>query len=309
MNKVGYASYFCLNTVSSMPSLRDRFLSLIQYPLPHHLLSKLMYWATRCRAKPVKNAIIRFVIKKFDIDMSIAASQDLDSYCHFNEFFTRPLKTDARPIVDADDAVACPVDGTVSQLGDIKNGRVFQAKGHDYSLKTLVGGLEQLEEHFKDGQFATIYLSPRDYHRIHMPLAGELTDAAYVPGRLFSVNPATTRTIPGLFARNERMVNVFETEHGRMAVILVGAIFVAGIETVWTGNFGDKTFRDFKHWDHANDAELDQPSFGKGEEMGRFNMGSTVVLLFEKDVMAWQEGLAAGQAVKMGEQIGRIFKP
>ncbi len=292
-----------------MPSLRDRLLSLIQYPLPHHLLSKLMYWATRCQWRPLKNVLIRFVIKKFNVDMSIAASQDLDSYRHFNEFFARPLKSGARPIVEADDAIACPVDGTISQLGDIKDGRIFQAKGHDYSLKTLVGGLEQLEERFKDGQFATIYLSPRDYHRIHMPLAGKLTDAAYVPGRLFSVNPATTRTIPGLFARNERMINVFETEQGDMAVILVGAIMVAGIETVWTGNFGDKTFRDFKHWDHANDTALEQPDFEKGEEMGRFNMGSTVILLFNKDANHWSESLQPGQTVKMGEQIGLVRKP
>lgn len=284
-------------------SLRDRLIALIQYPLPHHLLSKLMFWATRCRWRPFKLAFTRFIIKRFDIDMSIAANQDLDSYQHFNEFFTRPLKPEARPIASQADAVACPVDGTVSQLGPIEDGRVYQAKGHDYSLKTLLGGLDHLQERFAGGQFATIYLSPRDYHRIHMPLTGTLSETVYVPGRLFSVNPATTRAIPGLFARNERMVTIFETEHGPMAVILVGAIFVAGIETVWSGNYGDQIFRPFEHFIGKN---LPPISLEKGDEMGRFNMGSTVVLLFGPGHMDWHTDLQADQTVKMGQSIGSI---
>jgi len=284
-------------------SLRDRLIALIQYPLPHHLLSRLMFWATRCRWRPFKNVFIRYIIKRFDIDMSIAAEQDLDSYQHFNEFFTRPLKLEARPIANESDAIACPVDGTISQLGAIEDGRVYQAKSHDYSLKTLLGGLDHLQERFAGGQFATIYLSPRDYHRIHMPLTGTLSETVYVPGRLFSVNPATTRAIPGLFARNERMVTIFETEHGPMAVILVGAIFVAGIETVWSGNYGDKTFRPFEHFIGKN---LPQISLEKGAELGRFNMGSTVVLLFGSGHMGWNKGLQADQMVEMGQPIGRI---
>jgi len=284
-------------------SFRDRLIALIQYPLPHHLLSKLMFWATRCRWRPFKLAFTRFIIKRFDIDMSIAANQDLDSYQHFNEFFTRPLKPEARPIASEADAIACPVDGTVSQLGPIEDGRVYQAKSHDYSLKTLLGGLDHLQERFAGGQFATIYLSPRDYHRIHMPMAGSLSETVYVPGRLFSVNPATTRAIPGLFARNERMVTIFETKHGPMAVILVGAIFVAGIETVWSGNYGDQTFRPFEHFIGKN---LPQVSLEKGDEMGRFNMGSTVVVLFGPGQMNWDKDLHADQTVKMGQSIGSI---
>ena len=284
-------------------SLLDRLKALIQYPLPHHLLSKLMFWATRCRWRPFKNAFMRFIIKRFDVDMSIAADQNLDNYQHFNEFFTRPLKEGARPIAAEADAIACPVDGTVSQLGPIEDGRVYQAKGHDYSLKTLLGGLDHLQERFAGGQFATIYLSPRDYHRIHMPLGGTLSETVYVPGRLFSVSPATTRAIPELFARNERMVTIYETEHGPMAVILVGAIFVAGIETVWSGNYGDNTFRPFEHFIGKN---LPQVSLEKGDEMGRFNMGSTVVLLFGPGHMSWNENLQPDQTVKMGESIGLI---
>lgn len=284
-------------------SLHDRLKALIQYPLPHHLLSKLMYLVTRCRWRLLKNGLIRFVIKRFDIDMSIAADQNLDNYCHFNEFFTRPLKADARPIAAEQNAIACPVDGTISQLGPILNGRIFQAKGHDYSLNTLLGGIDHLHDQFIGGQFATIYLSPQDYHRIHMPLSGKLLETVYVPGRLFSVNPATTRTIPGLFARNERLVTLFETNHGPMAVILVGAIFVAGIETVWTGNYGDKTFRPFQHCDRC---ELPQVSLEKGAEMGRFNMGSTVIVLFGPGQMEWSEKLQADQTVCMGEKIASL---
>jgi phosphatidylserine decarboxylase len=288
-----------------MPSLLDYLKALIQYPLPHHLLSRLMYLITRCRWSPLKNALIGFVIKRFDVDMSIASEPDIERYRHFNDFFTRTLKKDARPLAAAEDAIACPVDGTVSQLGTISDGRIFQAKGHDYGLKALLGGLDHLREQFTDGGFATIYLSPRDYHRIHMPLDGKLVETVYVPGRLFSVNPATTRAIPGLFARNERLVTLFETQHGPMAVILVGAIFVAGIETAWSGNYGERMLRPFEHRIQSSLPDL---SLAKGDEMGRFNMGSTVILLFGKGRMEWQETLSPEQTVRMGEQIGRIAK-
>ena len=283
--------------------IRDRLFSLIQYPLPHHLLSKLMYLATRVRWQPFKNAFIRFIIKRFNIDMSIAQKQNLNAYACFNDFFTRPLLPEARPIAAEASAIACPVDGTISQLGDIADGRVFQAKGHDYSLQALIGGYQHLHDDFAGGQFATIYLSPQDYHRIHMPVTGRLREVVYVPGRLFSVNPATTRNIPGLFARNERLVAVFDTALGQMAVILVGAIFVAGIETVWSGNFGEKMFRAFQHWDYQNDKNLPDIRLEKGEEMGRFNMGSTVILLFEHDKTTWVESLLPDQSVIMGQKI------
>ena len=284
----------------------DALNALWQYPLPHHLLSRAIYKATRIQARPVKNVLIRAAIRHFDIDMSIAAEQDLDAYPHFNAFFTRALRADARPLCQGPDEIASPVDGAISQLGTINGGRIIQAKGHHYSLDALVGGYRHLRQEFDGGEFATIYLSPRDYHRIHMPIKGTLREAVYIPGRLFSVNAATTRAIPGLFARNERLVAIFETELGPMAVILVAAIFVAGIETVWSGNFGDEMFRKFQHWNHATDPHLPQVTLDKGEEMGRFNMGSTVILLFGKDKMRWNEDLREGSKVEMGEALGLI---
>jgi phosphatidylserine decarboxylase len=286
-------------------SLSDRIKALIQYPLPHHLLSRLMYRITRIEWRPFKNAMIRLISKRFDIDITLAKEQNLDAYPHFNSFFTRPLRDGVRPVVAGADTIACPVDGTISQIEAIRDGRIFQAKGHDYSLQALLGGYSHLHDLFVDGQFTTIYLSPRDYHRIHMPLTGKLKEMLYIPGRLFSVSPATTRAIPGLFARNERLVTVFETEFGPMAVILVGAIFVAGIETVWTENFGDKMFRRFQHWDYANDKTLPAITLEKGAEMGRFNMGSTVILLFGKQQMEWSKSLHPEQAVQMGQLIGQ----
>ncbi len=285
-------------------SLRDRLQALIQHPLPHHLLSRLMYYIMRIEWRPFKNAMIRLISNRFNIDITLAQEQDLNAYPHFNSFFTRALRPEARPIAAGINDIASPVDGTVSQLGTIENGRIFQAKGHDYSLMALLGGQRSLHDLFADGEFATIYLSPRDYHRIHMPLTGTLKEMLYIPGRLFSVSPATTRAIPGLFARNERLVTVFETEFGPMAVILVGAIFVAGIETVWTENFGNRTFRHFQHWDYSNTTTPPNIKLEKGAEMGRFNMGSTVILLFANRQMAWKTGLHSEQAVQMGEQIG-----
>jgi len=286
-------------------SLSDRLKALIQYPLPHHLLSRLMYRVTRIEWRPFKNAMIRMISQRFNIDISLAKEQDLEFYPHFNSFFTRELKDGVRPIVAGSDTIACPVDGTISQIGPIRDGRVFQAKGHDYSLQALLAGQQHLHDLFIDGQFTTIYLSPRDYHRIHMPLTGKLKEMLYVPGRLFSVSPATTRAIPGLFARNERLITIFETEFGPMAVILVGAIFVAGIETVWTENFGEQMFRRFQHWDYANDSSLPAVTLEKGGEMGRFNMGSTVILLFGNKQMEWNGALHPEQAVQMGQLIGR----
>ncbi len=290
-------------------SLSDRIKALIQYPLPHHLLSRLMFHITRIEWRPFKNAMIRVISKRFNIDISLAKEQNLEAYPHFNSFFTRLLKDGARPIVSGANTIACPVDGTISQIGGIRNGRVFQAKGHDYSLQALLGGHQHLHDFFVGGEFTTIYLSPRDYHRIHMPLTGKLKEMLYVPGRLFSVSPATTRAIPGLFARNERLVTLFETEFGPMAVILVGAIFVAGIETVWTENFGEKTFRSFQHWDYANDQSLPSVTLEKGAEMGRFNMGSTVILLFANKQMEWSNNLHPEQAVQMGQLIGQRLLP
>ena len=289
-----------------MSKFTDTLNALWQYPLPHHVLSRGIYKLTRVTNKPVKNALIRAAVRHFNVDMSLAAEPNIEAYPHFNGFFTRELRPDARPICSGATELACPVDGAISQIGDIKEGRIFQAKGHDYSLEALVGGQTHLRDEFMGGKFATIYLSPRDYHRIHMPIAGKLRETVYVPGRLFSVNTATARTIPGLFARNERLIAIYDTEIGPVAMILVAAIFVAGIETVWSGNFGKDMFRKFTHWQHQPNGEHPEVCQNKGDEMGRFNMGSTVILLFGKDAMNWESSLKAEDTVTMGQVLGHI---
>ena len=233
--------------------------------------------------------------------MSEAADPDPTSYASFNAFFTRPLREDARSPAEAD--VICPADGAISQLGDIRGGRIFQAKGQSFSTWELLGGDAERAELFADGRFATIYLSPRDYHRVHMPLAGRLTATSYIPGKLFSVNQVTAENVPRLFARNERLVCYFDTAAGPMAMILVGAMVVAGIETVWSGQVAPPTsepvLRDYVVLPRV--IELAQ-----GEEMGRFKLGSTVILLFPKDAVEFDAAYVAGAATRLGESLGRF---
>ncbi|MBI3771487.1 MAG: phosphatidylserine decarboxylase [Gammaproteobacteria bacterium] len=286
-----------------MPPLIERLQSWFQYPLPHHWLSRVIYHVMRIRQTTIKNWLIRTIVRRYQVDMSLAQEPNPERYPDFNTFFTRPLRTGVRPIAADPNAIACPVDGTVSEAGAITHGRVYQAKGLDYNLLTLLGGQQHLADLFEDGTFATIYLSPRDYHRIHMPLTGTLRETVYVPGRLFSVNPATTRTVPGLFVRNERLVAIFDTIAGPMAMIPIGAIFVAGIETVWSGNYGDRMLRDFEHRRFDDQA----PTLEKGAEMGRFNMGSTVILLFGPGKAQWNPDLKTGQTTRMGEAIAQIL--
>lgn len=286
-----------------MSSLIERLQAWLQYPLPHHWLSRVIYHVMRIRQSAIKNWLIRTIVRRYQVDMSLAQEPNPEHYPDFNTFFTRPLRAGVRPIATAANAIVCPVDGTVSEAGAIRNGRVFQAKGHDYSLLTLLGGQQHFAGLFDGGTFATIYLSPRDYHRIHMPLTGTLRETVYIPGRLFSVNPATTRTVPGLFARNERLVAIFNTGAGPMAIIPVGAIFVAGIETVWSGNYGDKMLRNFEHRRFDDQA----PTLEKGAEMGRFNMGSTVILLFGPGKVEWNPDLKASKTTRMGEAIAHIL--
>ncbi len=285
-------------------SLRDRLFGLLLLVLPHHLLSRVVYWVTRVEWPPFKDWLIKLMTRLYRIDLSLAASPHARDYPHFNAFFTRALRPEMRPVAQAADAVVSPVDGTVSQVGAIAGGRVFQAKGRDYSLFELLGGEERWCEAFEDGEFATLYLSPRDYHRIHMPLAGRLLEMHHVPGRLFSVSPSTTRAIPRLFARNERIVNLFETEAGPMALIMVGAIFVASMDTAWAGTVAPAERR-VSRWRYG-DAPPPAVALQKGDETGRFNMGSTVILLFPRDGVAWDPSLRAGSEVRMGEQIGRL---
>ena len=275
----------------------------LQYLLPHHLLSALMYRIARIRWAPFKNLLIRRIIDLYGVEMSQALEPAPGHYASFNDFFTRALRPDARPLAQAPDAVLCPADGTLSQAGEIRDGRIFQAKGRDYSLLELLGGERQWSERFSGGHFAAVYLSPRDYHRVHMPLAGELKRMLHLPGRLFAVNPTTTRLVPRLFARNERVVCLFESPTGPMAVILVGAIFVGGIDTVWAGTV-TPAGRRIAGWSYGEAGAA--VHLERGAEMGRFNMGSTVILLHGPERVQWAESLLPGTKVRMGEQIGRV---
>lgn len=291
--------------LGSDTALKDTLFILLQHLLPQHLLSRLVGRLAECRAAWFKNRFIHWFRKRYQVDMSEALQPDPEAYEHFNAFFTRALKPDARPVDPTPGAILSPADGAISQLGMINNGRIFQAKGHDYSLKTLLGGSTERAEPFINGQFATIYLSPRDYHRVHMPLTGTLKETLYIPGDLYSVNTVTAEGVENLFARNERLVAIFDTEVGPMAMVLVGAMIVAGIETVWNGQVAPLPKRPLR-LDHF--APEQAPVLEKGAEMGRFKLGSTVILLFPKDSMQWQEPLQAGAPVRMGRQLGQSAK-
>ncbi|MBL4630884.1 MAG: phosphatidylserine decarboxylase, partial [Paraglaciecola sp.] len=252
----------------------------LQYITPKHLLSRILGMLASAEAGALSTAIIKLFIKQYKVNMSEALDSDPGSYSSFNAFFTRQLKADARTICQDDKQLALPVDGAVSQLGDINHDAIFQAKGHDYSLTTLLGGKPELAQPFLDGKFATIYLSPKDYHRIHMPIDGQLTDMVYVPGELFSVSPLTAERVPGLFARNERVVAIFDTEIGKMAMVLVGATIVASIETKWAGTVSPPAGKNVLHWQYPSDGD-NSVFIKKGEEMGLFKLGSTIVACFE----------------------------
>jgi len=271
------------------------------FVLPHHLLSRLVQRLTRVKTTWLKNAMIRLFIRVFAVDMASARLTDPCAYSDFNAFFTRALLPSARPVVDDPGAVVIPVDGAVSQCGEIHGGRLLQAKGIDYSLDALLGSVELAAE-FDGGCFATLYLSPRDYHRIHMPLAGRLQAMSYIPGRLFSVNVHSTRTVSGLFTRNERAVTLFDTDVGRIAMVLVGAIFVSGIETVWHGPVRPRSAGGITHWDYSENPR----SLARGAEMGRFNMGSTVIVLFPAGSVELAPHLGPEVAVRMGELLGTV---
>ena len=276
----------------------------LQYLLPHRLLSSLALRIARVRTPWFKNAMIRLIAERFGVDWNEAASSSLDDYPHFNAFFTRALREGMRPVDAAPRAITSPADGAVSQLGAIEDGRMFQAKGHWFSAAELLADPADARL-FANGSFATIYLSPRDYHRVHMPLAGRLRALRYVPGKLFSVNQVTAESVPGLFARNERLVCLFDTEHGPLAMVLVGAMVVAGIETVWTGPV-TPAGRQVLNVDYELDATA--RTLEKGAEMGRFQLGSTVILLLPPGVASWDEALAAGSPLRMGQRIGSLSR-
>ena len=277
---------------------------LEQYLAPHHLLTRWMQRLTRVRAPWFKNRQISWFVRRYQVDMSIAAETNPLAYPDFNTFFTRPLKAGARPIISGDDVIACPADGKISQIGDVSKGRLFQAKGYHFDLLTLLGGSEARARPFRDSRFVTIYLSPQDYHRVHMPLAGRLRETIYIPGRLFSVSPRTTQAIQGLFARNERLVCIFDTDIGPVAVILVGAMFVAGIETVWSGLLPHG--KQVIERDYAAEQAHEEIALERGQEMGRFNMGSTVIVLFPPDRVELAPGLTQNAPVTVGELLGTM---
>ena len=273
----------------------------LQRLLPKHLLSRLVAKLAESKRSWIKNFLIKRAIKAFDIDMQEAASDELGNYENFNAFFTRELKTGARPIARGKNAVVSAADGVISQVGKIDKNRLLQAKGIDYSLNHLVGDSDQGKQYEK-GTFATIYLSPKDYHRVHIPLGGQLVCSRYIPGELFSVNQKTTEGLPNLFARNERLVCEFKSEQvGHFSVIFVGAMLVAGIETVWGGfeTPGPGAVREVDHSD-------DNLTYKKGDEIGRFKFGSTVILLFQKGTVQLEKGIETSTTVRMGRKIALI---
>lgn len=279
----------------------DFLKSLPFYFFPHHALSWLIFHLARIEWAPVKRLSLKVYLSLHQVNMSEAEQEDPFAYKNLNAFFTRALKKDARPMAEGDDLFLCPVDGAVSQARAIEDGRVFQAKGHDYSLLELVGGIEELAAPFQNGKFATLYLSPRDYHRIHMPITGRLTDMVYVPGRLFSVAPHTVNTVPRLFARNERLVCAFDTQAGPMIMILVGAVNVSAIDTVWAGTVTPPSKRKIIHTRYKEgEVQLE-----KGIEMGRFNLGSTVIMLLGENVEL-DELIEHGNSVRLGQALARF---
>ncbi len=279
--------------------MKQKLLASIFYILPHHAISWLMYKGARIRWLPLKNLIIKVYTSLHPVNMHEAIEEDMLAYESLNAFFTRALKPECRPFDTTETNWLCPVDGSVSQAQAIKDGRIFQAKGHDYSLLELLGGDTKLADTFKDGLFATLYLSPRDYHRIHMPASGILKHMQYIPGRLFSVAPFTVNHIARLFARNERCVCYFETTQGPMAMILVGAINVSAIETVWHGLITGEA-KKIKRFDYG-DKEF---TLKRGEEMGRFNLGSTVIVL-ATDRMEIDKSIIAGAEIKLGQCLAK----
>ncbi|WP_077035886.1 archaetidylserine decarboxylase [Pelomonas sp. KK5] len=276
--------------------MSDRLAVLPQYLMPKKALTVLAGKLAGAKLGGITTGTIRRFVARYDVNMAEAANPDITSYATFNDFFTRALKPGARPLAGA--GLICPVDGAISQFGAITRDRIYQAKGHDYTTTALVGGDAQLAAQFQDGHFATLYLSPRDYHRIHMPCDGRLLRMIHVPGDLFSVNPTTARGVPGLFARNERVVCVFEGERGPWVLVLVGATIVGSMATVWHGQVNPPRPGTVRDWRYQGDQQI---VLRQGEEMGRFLLGSTVVMLFPKGDLAFNAAWQPGGAIRLGE--------
>ena len=278
----------------------SRLFILFQYLAPHHLLSRTVGWLVRRRL--LTRLLIRFFVRRYGVDLGEAEREHIEDYASFNDFFTRRLKAGARPIAQGPGVIVSPADGNVSQFGAIVEDRLLQAKGKLYGLPDLLGGDEEMARVFRNGSFATVYLAPRDYHRVHMPITGTLQRTVYVPGRLFSVNPLTTDAVPGLFTRNERLICYFDSDAGPLAVILVGAMIGAGIEVAWAGRVCPRpgprrtVMTDFR--DRSDPVRLET-----GAELGQFRMGSTVISLFGPDAVTLDKSLVAGDKVRMGQRL------
>ena len=283
--------------------MSDRLAVLPQYLLPKLALTRFAGLVASTHGGPLTTRLIAWFVRRYKVNMAEAADPDIRNYATFNEFFTRALKVDARPLARAD--LVCPVDGAISQFGPIERDQIFQAKGHHYSTTALVGGDAGLAARFESGAFATIYLSPRDYHRIHMPCAARLTRMIHVPGELFSVNPTTARGVPGLFARNERVVCVFESERGPLVLVLVGATVVGSMATVWHGVVNPPRPGKVRDWYYDQQPAL----LAQGQEMGRFLLGSTVVLLFPDGGTAFNPQWKAGGAERLGDAMAERAGP
>ena len=286
------------------PTVSDRLAVLPQYLMPKKAMTMLAGAIAGAHGGAITQAIIARFVARYSVNMAEAANPDIASYATFNEFFTRPLKAGARPLAQA--TWVCPVDGAISQFGSIEKDQIFQAKGHSYSTRALVGGDAALAAQYDNGHFACLYLSPKDYHRIHMPCAGTLRRMVYVPGDLFSVNPTTARGVPGLFARNERLVCVFDTPHGPFINVLVGATIVGSMATTWHGVVNPprtSEVRDFSYDDYSDDGKI---SFAQGDEMGRFLLGSTVVMLWPKSSLMFNPDWAPARSIQFGEAMAQL---
>lgn len=279
-------------------NIKDRLFIAAQYLLPHHLLSRAIGLFAESEFSFIKKPLMNLFIRRFGVDLSEAERGTVSEYHNFNDFFTRSLRQGAREIEGSELDWVSPVDGAISEIGRIEKGQLIQAKSRHFNLADLLAGDALTAQHFQDGKFATIYLSPKDYHRIHMPLAGTLVKSTFVPGKLFSVSPLTASVVPNLFARNERLICEFESNHGRFILVLVGAMVVASIETTWSG-----VVAPFQRRIHQQSFSLNHLQFDKAEEIARFRLGSTVILIAERGALDWNEGIKKGESVKMGQKL------
>lgn len=287
--------------------LPDAWKIKLQYWLPKHQLTVMFGYFASLKAGFLTNFVIKKFIKAYNVDMSIALEERPSAYPTFNHFFSRKLKLDARPIIQDPQALCFPADACVSQFGKIEDGNLIQAKNHNYTLDDLLAGDDQFYDNFQGGQFATLYLAPKDYHRLHMPCDGTLIKMTYVPGELFSVNPLTAKNVPNLFARNERVICYFQTQYGVMAQILVGATIVGSIETCWFGSVTPPRGESIFHWNYATKGDK-AIHLKKGDEMGLFKLGSTVINLFERDQIQFDQNLAHNQDTIMGQAYAHKIK-